>query len=143
MIHVYLNLFDIIFVFYFIPSKNISILGNHQELRSTHGSSTLYAIPPVQWCKTTNVLHSKQRNESHVPYKFAPLKARFKGRYIQISYLYKGNKAYLPLWSCKRDGWINHCIWWYCSSFIVVIWKKLFYKNYFWLRFIWYLYVVG
>ena len=27
----------------------------------------------------------------------------------QISYLYKGNKAYLPLWSCKRDGWIKHC----------------------------------
>jgi hypothetical protein len=94
-------------------------------------------------CKTRNALHSKQRSESHVPYKFAPLKARFKGRYIQISYLYKGNKAYLPLWSCKRDGWINHCIWWYCSSFIVVIWKKLFYKKYFWLRFIWYLYVVG
>jgi hypothetical protein len=25
--------------------------------------------------------HSNQRSESHVPYKFSPLKARFKGRY--------------------------------------------------------------
>jgi hypothetical protein len=48
----------------------------------------------------------KQRSESHVPYKFAPLKARFKGRYSSNFISLQGKQG-LPPTLKLQEGWLD------------------------------------